>query len=121
MINHGLQPLQPDKRDKKYLFHRSFGAVSPLDLPESYSCDAGLTMPDQNADGAFTECTAYTTTDLATDEDGIEYSPDYTFAQTLRLINVPANTQGADQRTALKSAIAYGLLLKDHAPVSAKE
>jgi hypothetical protein len=84
-------------------------------------CDAGLTMPDQNADGTFRECTGYATTDLAADRDGVVYSPDYTYAQTLHLMNVPPNWQGADQRSALKSAIAYGLLPRAAAPVSAKD
>lgn len=78
-------------------------------------------MPDQNDDNAPTECTGYAQTDLATDEDGVIYSPDYTFAQTLRLTNSPPESQGADLRASLKSTIAYGLLPKAEAPFSAKE
>jgi len=51
----------------------------------------------------------------------VVYSPDYTYVQTLRLMNVEPQRQGADQRMALKSAIAYGLLPKADAPFAAKD
>ncbi|MFN3658162.1 MAG: hypothetical protein ACK4UO_12975 [Pseudolabrys sp.] len=120
-IQHGLQPLTPDKRDKRYFFHRNFGAAKLSGLPDYFSCDAGLTMPNQHEDNAPTECTAYTVADLGTDQDGVLYSPDYTFAQTLRLQGAKPNQQGADLRMGLKSAIAFGLLRKESAPFTAKE
>lgn len=117
----GLQPLTPDKRDRRYRFARHFGAAKLSGLPDFYTCDAGLLMQDQNAMGLPTGCTAVTQTDLATDQDGVEYTPEYTFAQTLRLMGVPANWGGADLRKSLKSVIAYGLLERWISNVTAQE
>ena len=114
MIRHGTRPAKLDRRD--YSFHRTFGTVSPLQFPPEYSCDAGLTMPDQNADGNPFECTAYTSCDLGTDQDGIVYAPEYTYMKTLYIQGLPSTQQGSDVKFALKSAKIYGLLPKENMP-----
>lgn len=119
MIKHGTRPIPLDKRDLSYV--RTFGSASLIDFPDEYSSDAGLTIPDQIAEMAPYECTGYTTTDLLTDETGIIYSPDYTYAKTCEVSNVYTDPQGADIRKALKSAAVFGCLPKTLAPFSAAE
>lgn len=69
MIGKGLKLRLQDHRDLD--FHKSFGstAYDTNSLPTRYSADAGLVMPDQNADGFPEGCTGYAQTDLCTDED----------------------------------------------------
>lgn len=70
-MKHGLKPLKQNK--KRYSFHRNFGGVAVQDLPQEFSVDLGLTMPDQNADGLYEACTAYAQLELCTDQDGKVY------------------------------------------------
>mgnify|MGYP001561849912 CR=1 FL=1 len=111
----GTRPAIQDPRD--YSFHRTFGAVSPLEFPLEYNVDAGLTMPDQGADQNPYSCTAYATTDLGTDQDKTIYSPEYTYMKTLYLQGLPPDTNGSDIRPSLKSAKIYGLLPKINTPI----
>lgn len=115
---HGTRPTTLDRRD--YSFHGTFGTINAdliAKLPTAYNVDAGLTMPDQNADGNPYSCTAYTTCDLGTDQDKVIYSPEYTYMKTLVMQNLPPETNGSDIRPALKSAKVYGLLPKASKPV----
>lgn len=114
MIRNGARPTERDPRD--YSMHRTFGTVSPIDIPVEYNIDAGLTMPDQNAEGNPYECTGYTTCDLGTDQDGVIYSPEYTYMKTLYMQGLPPTTRGSDIRPSLKSASIYGLLPKENVP-----
>lgn len=70
-MKHGVKPIQRDTRN--YSFHRNFGGVAPVVLPEQFSVDLGLTMPNQNADGLPEACTAYTQLELCSDQDGKVY------------------------------------------------
>lgn len=115
----GTRPQELDERD--FSFAQTFGAITPIQLPSEYSVDNGITMPDQNADGNPYSCTAYTTTDLGTDQDGIVYEPKYTYMKTLYLQGLPPETNGSDIRPALKSAKIYGLLPKESVPENIKE
>lgn len=109
----GTRPTELDERD--YSFHRSFGAVSMEKVPLEYNVDAGLTMPDQTAHDPYS-CTAYTTCDISTDQDGIVYQPKYTYMKTLFMQGLPPWTNGSDIRPSLKSAKVYGLLPKEFTP-----
>lgn len=109
-IQHGTRPIARDSRD--YSFRRTFGAVASGELPDSYNCDAGLTMPDQNADGYPMGCTGYTQAELCTDEDGVIYRPDFTYKKTLYMENASMGS-GCDIRDALKSTIVYGVQRQD--------
>lgn len=110
----GTKPATLDPRD--YSFHRTFGTANPLSLPTEYCVDARLTMPDQVAEGNPFSCTAYTTCDLATDQDGKQYAPEYTYMKTLFMQGLPPTTNGSDIRPALRSATVYGLLPKQYMP-----
>lgn len=108
MIRHGTKPIKKDPRD--YSFHRTFGAVSsPLVFPDEYTCDAGLTMPDQNADGYPYGCTGYATTDLCQDEDGIQYYAPFTYWKTCDMEGHDYTT-GCQIRNSLDSARVFGVL-----------
>src|SRR3990167_5413029 len=115
MPKNGARPTELDPRD--YSFVATFGALSPIALPDEYSVDAGLTMPDQNGDGNPYSCTGYTTTDLGTDQDNVIYSPEYTYMKTLFLQGLPPETNGSDIRPALKSSKVYGLLPRLNTPI----
>jgi hypothetical protein len=110
MIHHGTGPTRRDKRD--FSFHRTFGAAALPELPPEYSCDAGLTMPDQNADGFPFGCTGYTQADLCTDEDGIVFDAAFTYRKTCELEGHDT-TSGCQIRNSLKTTIAYGLIPKN--------
>lgn len=83
MIKGGTRPTRVDHRD--YDFKKTFGRVDAVVqfLPE-YNTDAGLTMPDQNAENdQFTPvvpplergCTDYGTSEVSTDLDGVLKNP----------------------------------------------
>lgn len=65
-MNKGLQCPLPSHKD--YEFFGSFGLVGTVpSFPPDFNTDAGLGMPDQNADGQPFGCTNYSQADLATD------------------------------------------------------
>lgn len=104
-IQHGLKPIRIDHRN--YSFPRTFGALSPITLPDDYNCDAGLTMPDQNADGRPEGCVWYTTTELCNDEDGVAY--DVSFVQRNVLFMENQSNGPCSIEDGLKSTIVYGV------------
>lgn len=112
----GSRPAVQDPRDAS--FAKTFGSITPEKLPSEYSCDVGLTMPSQIEDGNPYSCTAYSVTDLGTDQDNIIYSPEFTYMKTLYLQGLPPETNGSDIRPAMKSAKVYGLLPKMNMPLN---
>lgn len=117
-MKYGARPTERDPRD--YSWNRTFGVAKPTTLPAEYSVDIGLTMPDQTILDPFS-CTAYTTCDLGTDQDGVEYQPKYTYMKTLFIQGLPPETNGSDIRPALRSAKVYGLLPIEYTPELLKE
>lgn len=73
-------------------------------LPSRYMVDAGLTMPDQDADGYPEGCTGYAQTDLCTDEDLAIYDAGEFYLAT------PPGTSGTGRavRDSLKLLTARG-------------
>lgn len=106
----GLKPIKHDKRD--YSYSRTFGTLALPDMPLEYNCDAGLTMPDQNAEGRPYGCTGYTQAELASDEDQVAYNPGFTYDKTRYLEGTEGNV-GCDLRTSLESTIVYGVQRHD--------
>lgn len=106
-IQHGTRPRLRSKKD--YSYERTFGTT--LVFPDNYNTDAGLTMPDQNADGFPMGCTGYTQADIATDEDKVVYDPSFTYAKTCFIENHPQN-QGCLIENAIKSTQVYGVKTK---------
>jgi hypothetical protein len=103
MIHHGLKPVRPDHRD--FSHSRTFGSITQF--PDEFDTDAGMTNPDQNADGLPYGCTGYTQAELCTDEDKLVYKPKYTYEKTC-LMEGHDDTEGCDIRTSLKSLLVYG-------------
>lgn len=103
-MKYGYKKVFTDRRDAD--FHKSFGSTNfdTKTLPLNYSADAGLTMPDQNADGYPYGCTGYTSADLCTDEDGVIYDPADTY------LNTPpgGTTDGRALRDSLKVLTTRG-------------
>lgn len=111
MIKSGVNPVKKDHRD--YSFHRTFGN-QPQAFADSLNLDAGLTMPDQNADGFPEGCTGYAQSELCIDEDKILYFPKFTYDQTLLMEGIGRSDSqfekvGCDVRDSLNSTIVYGL------------
>lgn len=106
MPSHGLKPIE--NRKANYSFTRTFGSVSPINLPDYYSSDAGLGFPDQNADGFPEACTGYTQSRLCSDEDKVLYKPYFTYDKTLQ---IEGGTLGdpCSIYDSLKSTIVYGV------------
>ncbi len=109
-----LKPTPVDPRDKRFHFHKLFGTT--VDLPTELDLDAHLTMPDQMADRRPTECTAFTVTDIATDQDKVLYSHDFQMMKTLVAMGIKDATNGADLRTAFSVPSTAGLLPKTQEP-----
>lgn len=117
MKNLGLKPYYR-KSKKDYSYHRTFGSPVVPQFPLEKNVDAGLTNENQEQTSI---CTAETVTDIKTDENKIPYSVDWQYAQTLRLMGVPATYQGGDLKTAFSVPIAVGLLLKSEAPFTFRD
>lgn len=115
MIVNGTKPLKKLPRKQ---FHRVFGSTAPDNIPD-FNVDAGLTMPDQNVDGAPTECTGYMSSDIMTDITKIVQCPDFMYAATLYLEGVGPTTEGADFHVALQALVALGSLPINLANLSA--
>lgn len=111
-IKSGIGPTRHDHRDldffKTFGTHL-FGATGVQPLPDSFSVDAGLWMPNQNeANGLFNPivpplpegCTDYGTTDLLINEDKILYNP----MDIENITHANANG-GGDIRVALSAGI----------------
>lgn len=120
MMQSGANKIKKDHRD--YSFQRSFGGVT-TNFPDSLNLDAGLTMPDQNADGFPYGCTGYASSDLCADEDKIIYFPKFTYDQTLQMEGIISGDPdfekvGCDVRDSLNSTIVYGLQAVGEVPAA---
>lgn len=112
MIKHGARPTKIDHRD--YDFTKSFGSFKTVPFPAEYNTDAGLTMPDQDAQNNYFNppvpalpygCTDYATAEVATDLD-------HTFGANnpMKVENVTqANARGGyDIRQSLLVGVSLG-------------
>lgn len=113
---HGVLPNKKDHRDWSYwrTFHKDvakmprLGSVILSTVPDEFNFDAGLTMPDQNADGLFQACTAYAQTDICIDEDKVIYNPRKLYDATMDIMGIKPNDPDyekvpCDVRSSLKA------------------
>lgn len=116
-------------KPRKYLDHRNYSYGHTFGTTEAFltelNFDARLTVPDQNKpDPRFNNpafpngCTAFTTTDIATDEDKNVYNPAFTYARTLLLEDAVSGSPCSIQDS-LKSSMVYGLAQKDEGDAEA--
>lgn len=116
---HSVPKLGTGLKPRKYLDHknydygRTFGTTEVL--LSDLNFEAGITNPSQNqpdnlfGNPAFPNgCTAFTTTDIATDEDKVQYNPGFTYARTL-LIEDAAPNSPCSIEDSMKSSTDYGL------------
>lgn len=107
-MQRGLKPI-PKKDPRTYSFHRTFGAVSTLVIPQEFNFDQTGIFPDQNADGLPNACTAYATTGMASNTDHTNYDDKrFTYENTKKLMGVVGDVP-CDIMEALKSATVYGV------------
>lgn len=90
--------LRYDSRDK--IFHQRFGQVTQF--PDEFNLDSPLPDPIQPLGDV--KCTCYTTCNIATDQDNIEFNIDDLWSR------VPQFNDGADPRDVLGEAVKNGLL-----------
>lgn len=105
-LKSGVQPNPYDLRD--YSNERTFGSITPRDLPIEYNADLALTFPDQNADGLPNGCTGYTQSETGQDENGEKFDPRFTYEKTLFIENAPAGAP-VQMRDSFKSTKIFGL------------
>lgn len=111
MIQNGTKPIAPHV--KQLSFPRSFGTISATKLPDSFDTDAGLVVPDQNAEGYPFGCTGFTVVEIANDEDLQIYDPGYNYDWTREMEGHAGEAVGADLKTAFKSGTVYGVRKKN--------
>lgn len=110
----GTRPIRLDRRDYDFLRTKGYAKLAGVtSFPTFYSVDAGLRVPDQNAeDPSFSPptppmpwgCTNYAQCEICSDEDGVLYDPSYLEAIT----HANAN-QGADLRAVLNAVVKNGM------------
>ena len=110
MKNFGLKPTKHDPRD--YSYHKTFGAISTaLALPDEYF--AGHPVVKNQYLSQF--CTAFGAYAVAACEDGVDFSPEWFFAQEKALTGDPLD-QPEDLRTPCNTACQKGFLPQAQAP-----
>lgn len=110
-IRSGIQPVTLDLND--FSWHgtfRQFGATSLPQLPNEFSVDAGLTIPDQNRDGYPWGCTGYAQGDNSVDELGLPVRYPFIYLKTCFYENHDTN-EGCLVRNSLKMTRDYGIQL----------
>jgi hypothetical protein len=95
--------IKIDSRSKDFLFHKHFGFVTSFQ--DEYLVDR-LDVVDPIQTSGNVQCTALTTTSIASDKEGIYYDVNDLWAR------VPKDSNGADPKTVFKEAITNGLLPK---------
>jgi hypothetical protein len=110
----GTRPAKHIYKEKKF---QHFAGV--LEIPD-FNLDSGLTMPDQEKDGAPYECVGYTTADILSDIFKTPLDPDFSYAAARYVAgDGPEGTQGTSFHAGLQGAIAVGALLQANAIISA--
>lgn len=110
MVNHGTRPTP--KSHKRYSYHRTFGGTTTI--PQEFTLDAGLTMPDQSAQGLPFACTGFTLVEICQDRDRIIYNPKFSYDKTLFMEGIGSDDAqfervGCGIEDSLKSGIVYGV------------
>lgn len=109
MIKHSGYRPRKIRDHRNYSYPHTFGTLSGVQLDVELNYDAQLTNRDQYADGLPFGCTGETTTDIATDLDGVVYLPEFTYRKTCEFEGHPMD-RGCFIFNALKSAARDGLL-----------
>jgi len=103
-MKNGTRPI---KRLPKKAFHELYGGIDVSSI-QDFNLDAGLTMPDQDADSAYSECTGYTVADILTDIFKKAFSGDFSYAAGLHLDGVASSITGGDFHSSMQAAVMFG-------------
>lgn len=112
----GTRPAKHLSREREY--HRHFGGISVDQIPD-FNVDSGLTMPNQIADNAPTECVGYTGADFLTDIFKVPFSPDFTYAAARQISGDGPGIDGASFHAGLQSLVMFGGLKQTDATIAA--
>lgn len=104
MIKNGTRPI---KRLPRKAFHELYGGIDVSTI-QDFNLDAGLTMPDQDADSAPSECTGYTVADILTDIFKVAFSGDFSYAAGLHLDGIASSNEGGDFHSSMQAAVMFG-------------
>lgn len=108
-MKRNINPI-PYKDHRTFSFHRTFGTA--ISTPTTFDFDTLGLRPDQNADGLYEACTAYTNNDVASNEDRVAYDDyDFTYKNTLMMMDAPYGSP-CDVMTALNATTTYGVKSK---------
>ena len=77
-------------------------------------------FPNQGTDGDPTECAGITVAVIASNIDGIPYTPDWNYASAFRLLNQTPTTGGEDPWNTMQAACFYGCLPAKDADFTSK-
>ena len=116
MIYHGTRPAKDIHKVKK--FHQIFGGLVPPVIPD-FNLDAGIWNPNQDTDGAPTECVGYTTADILADIFKEQFSPDFSYAAALYITGEGPGTNGASFHAGIQGAVGVGGMPEANAVFSA--
>ena len=108
--NSGLRIPTYDPRDLSHKKH--FGAFDISLLPKDFEGVEPLKIKNQLFSD---ECTAFSSTSVSESQEGVELSPDYTFAKT-KQIEGDYKSFGGDPRDVCKAHIKFGALEQKDAP-----
>lgn len=111
-LGYGLQPLPTDDRDFK--LGSVFGAPSLADIPQEDFVIGESGILNQ---GSSDLCTAFATAKASEFQEGVNLSPEYTFAKTKELMG-EWEEWGADLRVACKAGKDFGFLPLAEAPLT---
>lgn len=115
MITNGTRPAKDIYKVAKY---QHFGAISVDTIPD-FSLDPNISHPDQEADGAHTECTGYTVADILCDIFKQYYSADFSYAAARAIAGDGPGTDGASFHAAMDSLVGWGGLPAHYATYTA--
>lgn len=88
-------------------FEHAFGAADTPTL-QPFNVDPGLTMPDQIAEGALTECVGYDAADYLVDVFHKRFLGDFSYAAARHVTGEGPGTNGASFHAGLQGVVAFG-------------
>lgn len=112
----GTRPALHISRVRK--FKHVYGGTASF---PDFNLDAGISNPNQDADGAPTECVGYTIADILTDIFRKEFSPDFSYAAARWITKSGAGTDGTSFHAGMEGAVWIGAALKGMVPFAAQD
>lgn len=105
----GLRPLPPDSRD--FSFGAIFGLPKLEELPDVYFIPPLAIKNQGNSD----MCAAFASASVSSDQEGVDLSAEYVFAQGKKLEG-DWTTWGLDLRTICKVHVKIGAIEQSQSP-----